>query len=424
MSMSVRPDAPRMPGRRRLLVAGATAAAACGLGLPAFAADARFAPIIARLRGQVADGLLPFASLRIARHGEVLAEAHLAGLETIGPGSLYRIYSMTKPVVAAGVVLLVQDGQLSLEDPVAKYVPEFAGLTVLAGSPDRREPARTMTVAHLLTHACGLANSWGAARVAPLYREAGLVAAAWMYDPAIAGLPGFATRLAALPLEFQPGTDWMYGYGLDIAGLVIERVTGERLGSFLQRRLFAPLGMASTGFFVPEAGADRLAGLYAARDGRLDRVADGSERRALARPFADSGSAGLVSTLGDYGRFADMLAGLGRYGDTQVMATSSVRLLTTPYGPQAPLLPSLTRFGSYDAGSIGQALGGVTRLDDRSGPGSAGEYAWGGAAGTAFWSTPGSGLSVTLMTQVMPAVTSVRDGLRRDIYAALAAAAP
>src|SRR5690606_33314852 len=220
-----------MISRRQFLLSGA-AVAAGGPALRAFAAD-RFDPGIARLRRFVDDGELPFASIRIARHGEVLAAAHIPGVEAIGPDSLYRIYSMTKPVVAAGVVALVEDGKLTLEDPVAKFVPEFADLKVAAGSLDRLEPARPMTVAHLLTHTCGLANSWGEASIAPLYREAGLIAAAWMYDADIGGLDGFARRLAAQPLEFQPGTNWIYGYGLDIAGLVIERIGGERLGDFL-----------------------------------------------------------------------------------------------------------------------------------------------------------------------------------------------
>lgn len=412
---------------RRQFLSGVAGAAAWGLAWPALSRASsdprdRFAPTIARLRGFVEARRLPFASVRVARHGRVLAQAHISGVEAIGPDSLYRIYSMTKPVVAAGVVLLVEDGKLSLQDPVAKFVPEFAHLEVVAGSTRQLQPAREMTVAHLLTHSCGLANSWGDAKVAPLYREAGLTAAAWMYDAKIGGLGGFAKRLSALPLEFQPGTNWIYGYGLDIAGLVIERITGERLGAFLKRRIFDPLGMAATGFFVPQPRAGHLAGLYRAHDGVVERVADGSERKPLLQPFADSGSAGLVSTLEDYGRFADMLANGGARGGAGVMREASARLLMTPYGPQEPLLPALLRFGSYEPGSIGMALGGITRLDDRSGPGSAGEYAWGGAAGTGFWATPGLGLSVTVMTQLMP-VTAVpaRDTLRPLVYAELAA---
>lgn len=410
-----------MLNRRNFLWSGTTLALGT-LVSPLFARDAgdRFAQVIARLRRFVEDGTLPFASIRIAQRGKVLAEAQIPGVEPIGPDSLYRIYSMTKPVVAVAAVLLVEDGKLALEDPVANYIPEFADLKVATDSPERLEPARPMTVAHLLTHTSGLANSWGDARVAPLYRKAGLTAAAWMYDPEIDGLDGFGRRLAALPLEFQPGSNWLYGYGLDIAGLVVERISGQRLGDFLKHRLFDPLGMTATGFFVPEGHADRLTGLYNVRDGGIVRVADGSERAPLKRPFADAGSAGLVSTLEDYGRFADMLANGGARGDVRVMSEASARLLMTPYGSQEALLPSLLRFGSYAPGSVGQALGGITRLDDRSGPGSAGEYAWGGAAGTGFWATPGLGLSVTVMTQLMPvSAVPARDMLRPLVYAAL-----
>ena len=408
---------------RRRFVQSTAALAAAGFLPAVFAGDrfdaGRFDAVIARLQAFVEDGQLPFASLRIACQGRVLAQAQLSGVETIGADSLYRIYSMTKPVVAAGTMLLVEDGELALHDPVARYVPEFAGLEVLTG-PFRREPARPMLVGHLLSHSCGLANSWGDSAIAPLYREAGLVAAAWMYDARIGGLAGFAERLGRLPLAFQPGSDWVYGYGLDIAGLVIERISGQRLGAFLRRRLFEPLGMASTGFLVREAQRERLAGLYAAGDGGITRMANGSELAPLSRPHADAGSGGLVSTLEDYGRFADMLANGGARDDVRVMQPETVRALFTPWQPQAPLLASLQRFGRYAPGSVAQALGGIVRLDDRAGPGSAGEYAWGGAAGTGFWSAPALGLSAVVMTQLMPAATtSARDILRPLVYRAL-----
>ena len=406
---------------RRRFVASSLTAALASWGLPAWA-DQRFAAVLAQLQGYVDDGKLPFAAIRISRHGQVLAEAHHGGIEPVGPESRYRVYSMTKPVVAAGLMQLVDAQRLKLDDPVAAHVPAFADLQVLGTDGDTREPARTMTVAHLLTHSCGLANSWGNARVAPLYRQAGLVAGSWMYDEAIGGLEGFAEQLAQLPLEFQPGSDWIYGYGLDIAGLVVERVSGRRLGEYLRQQLFEPLGMHSTGFQVPPEHAGQLAGLYSAAGGTLAPIRNGSETLALRQPFADGGSAGLLSTLEDYGRFADMLANGGERDGVRVLSAAAVATLTSPYGEQAPLLSSLTAFGRYEAGSIGQGLGGVVRLDDRSGPGSAGEYAWGGAAGTGFWATPKLGLSVTLMTQLMP-VTALpaRDLLRPAIYRALAA---
>ena len=144
--------------RRQFLISGAVLAAS-SLVMPALARG-RFQSVVARLKRFVDEGELPFASVRIARHGRVLAEANFPGIEPVAPQTLHRIYSMTKPVVAAGVVLLVEDGRLKLEDKVADYVPEFAGIEVIAGSLERLEPARPMTVAHLLTHACGLANSW------------------------------------------------------------------------------------------------------------------------------------------------------------------------------------------------------------------------------------------------------------------------
>lgn len=409
-----------MIDRRTLMISGAAFA---GLAAGPVRASDALDPVVARLRGFVEQGDLPFASLRVAQRGRVLAEAHISGVETIGPESIYRIYSMTKPVVAAGAVLLIEDGALTLDTPVAGIVPEFADLQVL-GEGDARIPARVMTVGHLLTHTCGLANSWGEARVAPLYRQAGLTAAAWMYDPEIGGLAGFARRLGELPLEHQPGADWLYGYGLDIAGLVIERISGERLGDFFKRRIFDPLGMADTGFFVPEDRADRLAGLYTAGEGGLNRVRSGAELNPLRRPLADSGSGALVSTLSDYGRFADMLANGGAVDGARVMSADSARLMMTPWGPQDHIEPRLRQFyGGRLDGRMGQALGGVTRLDEGSGPGSTGEYAWGGAAGTGFWATPGLGLSVTMMTQVMPAgAAPPRDALRPLIYQALAGA--
>ncbi len=403
---------------RRSLMAG-VATVAAGSIAPAFAKDA-FAPVMNLLEELVSTGQLPFASTRIAVHGEILLQAHISGVEAIGPGSLHRIYSMTKPVVAAGAVLLVEDNRLALETPVAEIVPELAGLTVLTEAPGGTEPARPMTLAHLLTHTCGLANSWGDARTASLYRKAGLVAGAWMYDPDIGGLEGFAQRLGRLPLEHQPGTHWVYGYGLDIAGLVIERVSGERLGAFLRRRIFSPLGMISTGFHVPEDRAHHLTGLYTrAEDGTAGRVSGGQERMALAVPHADGGSAGLVSTLEDYGRFADMLANGGAAAGARVMHEASARLMMTPYGPQEAVTPALQRFGL--GSEPRQALGGVTWLEDHAGPGSAGEFAWGGAAGTAFWATPSSGLSVVLMTQLMAAGgTTAREHLKPLIYRTLA----
>lgn len=435
----------RLPISRRTLLATAMA----GLATPALAAsypdrslpqgrplataiprpvDSGLQAVVARLERFVADGDLPFAALRVARHGQTLVETHVNGVEAVGPDTLYRIYSMTKPVAAAATVLMVEDGALTLETPVVDIVPEFADLRVMIEDSDETEPARPMTVAHLLTHVCGLGNSWSNRRTAALYREAGLTSGAWMYMPRIGGLDGFARRLGEIPLEFQPGSDWHYGYGLDIAGLIVERVAGARLGEVLDARLFAPLGMTATGFVAPSGRGDDLPGLYSGDRTERQRVGGAAEQAARLRPLADSGSSGLVSTLADYGRFADMLAGGGMLDGVRVMRPESAQLLMTPYGPQDRIGPALERFGAFglggDAAGYGQALGGVTRLSDGALPGSAGEYGWGGAASTTFWVTPDLGLSVVVMTQLMPSgVVPLRDALRPLVYGAISTGA-
>lgn len=376
------------------------------------------------LKAFVEDGALPFASMRIARNGETLLEAVHSGAGPVSTDSLFRIYSMTKPVVAAATLLLCEDGQLSLDTPVGDVIPTFRTLTVATDANGATEPARPMTVAHLLTHASGISNSWNGDAASAAYREAGLDAGTWMFNPAIGGLEGFAERIAAVPLRFQPGEGWLYGYSPDIAGLVIQRVSGLSLGDYLKTRLFDPLGMSDTGFQAPADGAARMTDLWTVRNGSPLIVERGSTSASLRPPAAQSGSAGLVSSLRDYGRFADMLACGGAVGGVRVMSAASVARMTSPYGPQDRVAVGLGRFAAIGLGGsgsgLGQALGGVTTLSDGGGPGSRGEYSWGGAASTTFWAAPRIGLSVVVMTQRLPSGSvPLRDTLRPLIYRAL-----
>jgi len=409
--------------RRAVLTAGA------GLIIGASATAA--APSAARLEqaGQalksfVDDGSLPFASMRVARNGETLLEAVHSGAGPVSIDSLFRIYSMTKPVVAAATLLLCEDGRLSLDTPVGEVIPAFRTLTVATDANGATDPARPMTVAHLLTHASGITNSWNGDAASAAYRDAGLDAGTWMFNPAIGGLEGFAERIAAVPLRFQPGEGWLYGYSLDIAGLVIQRVSGLSLGAFLKERLFDPLGMSDTGFHAPADGAARMTDLWTVRNGSPLIVERGATSASLRPPAAQSGSAGLVSSLRDYGRFADMLAGGGAVGGVKVMSPASVVQMTSPYGSQVRVAVGLGRFAAIGLGGsgsgLGQALGGVTTLSDVAGPGSRGEYSWGGAASTTFWVAPEIGLSVVVMTQRLPSGSvPLRDTLRPLIYGAL-----
>ena len=376
------------------------------------------------LKTFVDDGALPFASMRIARNGRTLLEAVHSGAGPVSIDSLFRIYSMTKPVVAAATLLLCEDGRLTLDTPVGDVIPAFRTLTVATDANGTTEPARPMTMAHLLTHSSGISNSWNGDAASAAYREAGLEAGTWMFNPAIGGLDGFAERIAAVPLRFQPGEGWLYGYSLDIAGLVIQRVSGLSLGDFLRARLFDPLGMTDTGFHAPPDGAARMTDLWTVRNGSPLIVERGATSASLRPPAAQSGSAGLVSSLRDYGRFADMLACGGSVGGVRVMSPASVASMTSTYGPQDRVAEGLSRFAAIGLGGsgtgLGQALGGVTTLSDTAGTGSRGEYSWGGAASTTFWAAPEIGLSVVVMTQRLPSGSvPLRDTLRPLIYRAL-----
>lgn len=409
--------------RRAVLTAGAALAFGTSPTAAATSADG-LEQASQALKTFVDDGALPFASMRIARNGETLLEAFHNGAGSVSTDSLFRIYSMTKPVVAAATLLLCEDGLLSLDTPVGEVIPAFHTLTVATDANGATEPARPMTVAHLLTHASGISNSWNGDAASAAYREAGLDAGTWMFNPAIGGLDGFAERIAAVPLRFQPGEGWLYGYSLDIAGLVIQRVSGSRLGDFLKARLFDPLGMSDTGFQAPANGAARMTDLWTVRNGSPLIVERGATSASLRPPAAQSGSAGLVSSLRDYGRFADLLACGGAVGGVRVMSSASVSRMTSPYGPQGRVAAGLGRFAAIGLGGsasgLGQALGGVATLSDTGGLGSRGEYSWGGAASTTFWAAPEIGLSVVVMTQRLPSGSvPLRDTLRPLIYRAL-----
>lgn len=427
--------------RRRLgrMLAG-VAAAAPGAALahlvpPAVDIDpARLGGVDALLDRLVARGLLAGASVQVAQHGRVLRErfvgqADIAAARRFGPDAILRLYSMTKPVTAAAIMMLYEDGALLLTDPVSKYVPEFAALRVhVAGEGEamRTEPARPMRIVDLLVHTSGISNSWNPGPIAPLYVKAGLTAGTYIHDARIKGLPDVATRMATVPLTFQPGTRWLYSFATDIAGLVVERASGMGFGAFLETRLFRPLGMTDTGFFVPPDKAGRLASNYGLKAGALQLVEAGAGSPFLNPPSAQSGAAGLLSTLGDYGRFAAMLAQGGTYRGTTILSRAGAALMMSNHVPPAILADTLERFMAVgtggSGGGAGYALGGAVLQDVglSHNEGVQGEYTWGGAASTTFWAAPSIGLSVVMMTQLMPSGTlPLRDWLKAAVYRAL-----
>lgn len=431
---------------RRTVLAGGALAPMAALPLSAGWSPARAVAVSGKLKAKrltavgalldalVSEGKVAGGSARVSVNGEAQFEHHagaadLAANRAIAPDTIYRIYSMTKPVTAAAVMILVDDGKLSLSDPVTRFLPEFETLAVYAGEENgeiRTEPAQTMRIVDLLAHTSGISNSWNPGPIAPIYRKLGLNAGKFIHDPDMKGLPDFAARLAQAPLQFQPGTQWLYSFSPDVAGLVVERAAEMSFGAFLKARLFEPLGMKDTDFHVPADKAGRLASMYALKDGALvlAEAAEGSP--FLAKPSAESGAAGLLSTLDDYDRFAAMLAQLGRRDGVRVLREKTARTMMANHVSKDVLGQTLSKFMAFGAGGsgggMGAALGGAVLLDPAlsSKPGVKGEYTWGGAASTTFFVAPDLGLDAVLMTQLFPSGTlPLLDLLKTAVYQAV-----
>ncbi len=345
-----------------------------------------------------------------------------------GPDSLWRIYSMTKPITGMAAMLLVEEGKIALDDPVSKYIPAFAKMRVLT-SPDTSlasVPAtRPITIRHLMTHTAGL--SYSIVARGPLLREyerLGLLPLA--INPAAEAkmrlvrpksLAEFADRVATVPLIAQPGTKWSYSIGLDVLGRVIEVASEMPFERFLQTRFFAPLGMNSTFFSVPAAQAGRLATNYTfVGDDRvpLDPGATSIFRQPPAFPY---GGAGLVSSARDYDRFLAMLANGGALDGTRVMKPETVRL------GMSNLLPAGVFFET-DGMKQGYGAGGFAYIVDQPGGLAKGAYGWSGAAGTLGWVDPARQARGTVMVNYIPGqryplAKEVGAALRQDVATAL-----
>ena len=363
----------------------------------------------------VDDGPLPGASTLVARHGEVALFEH-AGVRDLDTGApieadtLFRIYSMTKPVSAVAALCLVQDGLLGLDDPVADTVPSFARLTVNRhGVGDLVEDVAAstpMTVRHLLTHTSGL--TYGEGNPGAISRR--YVEERTDFGPDDGPLSEVVDRLAGIPLLFEPGTAWSYGVSLDVLGRVIEVAAGAPLDVVIRERITEPLGMRDTGFRVPSAELGRLAALYEATpDGGLRLLEKGVED-----PTTLSGGAGLVSTATDYFRFAEMLRGGGALDGVRVLDDALVREMTSDQLPADLAAMGSPTFNETTTAGVGFGLGVSVVVDPsrtawRCGRG---EFAWGGYASTAFWVDPEHHVTVVFMTQVIP---SDRYPLREEL---------
>jgi CubicO group peptidase (beta-lactamase class C family) len=391
----------------------------------------RLAKVGAALKKEVADGSFRGAVVMVARKGKLVYQEAVGMQSADAPmraDSVFRIYSMTKPIVSVAAMMLVEDGTLQLTDPVGKFLPGFDKMQVSVatktaeGTAYNNVPAeRPMTVQDLLRHTSGLAYG-EITQNAPVkegYEKAGLYRKDLDYESRGVTPAEQIERLAAVPLAFQPGTTWHYSLSSDVLGRVVEAASGKRLGDFLQERLFRPLRMRDTAFSVPSAKRARLAEPLANDrfSGRPNKLIDVSEP-----PKNDSGGAGAVSTAGDYLRFAPMLMNGGALDGARVMSRTTVRLMTSDHLGnfiQQPVQPGELLLGTkgYSFG-----LGFAVRQADGVGGvhGSAGEFMWAGYAGTYFFVDPKESLTAVLMTQApSPNRAYFRKMLKQLVYQAI-----
>ena len=384
-----------------------------GQGLPAgnpltlgFSLE-RLARIDSVMLRYVDSGAVAGVVALIARHGQV-AYSRAFGMadreagRRMTPDALFRIASQTKAITSVAAMILVEEGRLRLGEPVSRYLPSFANATVATKTDTgvSLAPVRTaITIRDLLTHTAGI--SYGTdSLLAERYRAAGLgPAAGWGWYTADKDEPICTTmdRLGTLPFTSQPRTRWVYGYGTDILGCVVERVSGMPLDQFFRIRIFEPLGMANSWFFPPADQGGRLATVYAVTEqGALVRAADdpsgqGHYLNGPRKNFA--GGAGLVSTAEDYARFLQMLLNGGVLGGSRVLSPATVALMTT-----SQVADSI--FGGKNAGF---GLGFEVLETGSAGEfGSAGKFGWGGAYGTSYWVDPAEGLVAVFMMQTLP----------------------
>jgi CubicO group peptidase (beta-lactamase class C family) len=371
----------------------------------------RLAKLDAYMTKAVADGRVAGMITLLARHGQIVAEKsygyrNLATQAPMSRDTIFRLYSMSKPITGVAMMMLFEEGRWRLDDPVTRYVPEFKALKVTTGKdPDGHlvleDPKRPPTMRQLMSHTAGF--GYGLADEHPvdkLYREKRVLGAN--------GLADMIARTAEIPLMYQPGTRWYYSSAVDIQGYIVEKLSGQKFGEFLQQRIFKPLKMTDTAFYVPREKASRLAAVYVgnSKTGKIEEAKNlfGSEMPTYLEPPAlESGGGGLVGTITDYARFAQMIANKGELDGVRILSPASVEMMGTNMLPKEVLARGDGLPGSRFDEAIGFGLDFMVVTDPRvagtlEGKGS---MSWGGAAGTWFWVDPTNDLIFVGMIQRM-----------------------
>jgi CubicO group peptidase (beta-lactamase class C family) len=386
-------------------------------------------------RRYVDDGRLPGWLITVSRHGQ-LAHVSAYGARDVEAGlpvesdTVWRIYSMSKPVTSVAAMMLYEEGAFELNDPVSRFIPSFADVRVFTGGSDVKpvtvpatEPVR---VWHLLTHTSGL--TYGFHRSHPvdaIYRANGFE---WS-SPKGLDLAACCDKWAAMPLLFQPGSEWNYSVSTDVLGRVVEVLSGQTLDEFMASRIFGPLGMTETAFWADDKLAPRLGPLYTPGPGGQRVPLDAMGKAAYHQPRFLAGGAGLVSTAADYHRFTEMLldrpgSPAGELDGTRLLSPRTVAYMATNHLPGGLDIETFGRplFAEAPLRGSGFGLGFAVVIDPVPGKilTSAGEFSWGGAASTAFFVNPAEQLTATFFTQLLPSSAyPIRSQLRQLVHQAI-----
>jgi CubicO group peptidase (beta-lactamase class C family) len=386
------------------------------------------------MQAYVDHGVYAGISTLVARRGKVVHAGEFgwrdkeAG-QAMTADTIFRLYSMTKPIICTALMTLLEEARFRLIEPLAKYIPAFGAVKVLEADGSLVAPVRPILIRDLMTHMSGLSYHFvEEAGVGQMYNDAKLLAAHHSLEATI-------DDLARFPLAFQPGSNWRYSVGIDVAARVIEVISGRPLGAFLGERLFEPLGMTDTAFCVPPEKRDRVAAMYGRPDVLSAGPTMGSEYAAWLSGVNDRidvsksypvdspdvfmrGGHGLFSTIGDYFRFAQMLANGGELDGERIIGRKTLELMHSNHVPAA-LLP--LEIGGLPLPGYGFGLGSRVLLDvaQSGAPGSVGEFGWSGAAKTHYWVDPKEELVGLFMTQSMMSFDLPEFDLRALAYQAI-----
>ena len=374
--------------------------------------------------GDIAKGLVPGATITVVRHGKVAyrrawGERDPTNRAPMTDDAIFRIYSMSKPITTAAAMMLVEEGRLSLQEPVAKYIPQFANVKVgVERNSDNGQrvldlvvPTQPMTIQDLMRHTSGITYGFfGDSLVKKAYTDSHITRGD--FDNA-----EFADRIAKLPLAYQPGTTWDYSHSTDILGRVIEVVSAKSLYAFEKERILDPLGMRDTSFYIKDQSKWPRVAEPLANDRAIGRDAEFGDPRVPRR--WESGGGGMVSTTADYARFLQMLLSGGTLDEHHYLSPKSIAAMTSnQIGPAAGVVPG----PFYLPGpGFGFGLGFAVRTEPGVAPqlGSVGEYFWSGAGGTTFWVDPKEDLFVVFMMQSPAQRLRYRIALHNMVYGAL-----